>query len=135
MKIEFNLLDEKEVAKVKEILGMSKAIETPKPVVQAPVNPAPTPPVAPTPEPVVQTPVTPEPVAPPVEPAPVADPNCPITDANTLVKYVMESFQALGAEKGAGIQAILAEYGYTHMNQVTPENYVGFYQKVEALKV
>jgi hypothetical protein len=60
---------------------------------------------------------------------------CPIIDQASLVKYVMESFQALGAVKGAGIQTVLGEFGYTHMNQVTAENYAGFHAKVEALKV
>lgn len=72
-------------------------------------------------------------VIPQPAPQPVV-PNCPITDNNSLVTYVMQSYQAMGAEKGAAIQTILNQLGYSNINDVKPEHYAQIYTGIEGLK-
>lgn len=102
-------------------------------VQQAVAQSVPEQPATPQPAPVQQPVVTPE-VAQPATPSPAADPNCPIVDGQSLTKYVMESYQAMGAEKGAQIQNIMASLGYGNINDVKPEHYASLYQQVEQLK-
>ena len=66
------------------------------------------------------------------QPAPVT--NCPITDTQALVQYVMATYQQLGAEKGAGIQTVLTNYGYANINDVKPEHYGAIWQDIETMK-
>lgn len=66
-------------------------------------------------------------------PAPAAA-AAPFTDAQGLMAYTMAAYQALGAEKGARIMAILQQWGYGNLNEVKPEQYAQFYSGVEALK-
>ena len=114
-------------------------------------NVAPAAPVAPAPAPVVQAaPVvvsvvdTPAPAAPAmpappafVAPAPVAAPvsaGAPFSDGKGLIDYVMASYKALGAAKGAHIQNVLTGLGYQNINDVKPEHYGALFAGVEALK-
>ena len=98
----------------------------PAPVVAAPVMPA---------LPVFQAPV---PVATPV-PAPVVAPvqaltPSPFADKNAMMDFVMTSYRALGAEKGAKIQDVLTTIGYKNINDVPVEKWADLKAGVEALK-
>lgn len=98
----------------------------PAPVVAAPVMPA---------LPVFQAPV---PVVTPV-PAPVVAPvqaltPSPFADKNAMMDFVMTSYRALGAEKGAKIQDVLTTIGYKNINDVPVEKWADLKAGVEALK-
>ena len=98
----------------------------PAPVVVAPVMPA---------LPVFQAPV---PVATPV-PAPVVAPvqaltPSPFADKNAMMDFVMTSYRALGAEKGAKIQDVLTTIGYKNINDVDPAQWGALKSGIEALK-
>jgi len=106
-------------------------------------NVAPAAPVAPAPAPVVQAapvvaaPAMPAPpafVAPAPAPAPVAAGSAPFSDGKGLIDYVMASYKALGAAKGANIQSVLVNLGYQNINDVKPEHYGALFAGVEALK-
>ena len=103
--------------------------------------PAPTAPVMPVDTPQAQAmpgPTPPMPAPPALTPAPTPAPTptaaVPFNDGTTLVAYVMEAYQALGAEKGAQIQGVLGALGYSNINDVKPEHYASLFQGVEALK-
>lgn len=102
-------------------------------------------PVAPTPAPVVQAapapvaPAAPAMPAPPafIAPIPVAAPaatGAPFNDPKGLIDYVMTSYKALGAAKGANIQGVLVNLGYQNINDVKPEHYGQLFAGIEALK-
>ena len=93
----------------------------------APVTVAPEVPVAP---PVVVTP------APAVEVAPAAPaaPAAPFSDVSGMIQYVMGAYKALGAQKGAEIQAVLTNLGYQNINEVKPEHFGALFAGIEALK-
>lgn len=98
----------------------------PAPVVAAPVMPA---------LPVFQAPV---PVATPV-PAPVVAPvqaptPSPFADKNAMMDFVMTSYRALGAEKGAKIQDVLTTIGYKNINDVPVEKWADLKAGIEGLK-
>ena len=99
----------------------------PAPVaVAAPVMPA---------LPVFQAPV---PVVTPA-PAPVAAPvqaptPSPFADKNAMMDFVMTSYRALGAEKGAKIQDVLTTIGYKNINDVPVEKWADLKAGVEGLK-
>ena len=98
----------------------------PVPVVAAPVMPA---------LPVFQAPV---PVATPV-PAPVVAPvqaptPSPFADKNAMMDFVMTSYRALGAEKGAKIQDVLTTIGYKNINDVPVEKWADLKAGIEGLK-
>jgi len=104
-------------------------------------TPAPTPPttevgnVIPAP-----TPAAPEQVTLPLvnassEPVAASPSSCPITTQAELVKYVMESYKALGPVKGNMIQGVLASVGSVNINGVSPDKYATIYSGIEALKV
>jgi hypothetical protein len=68
---------------------------------------------------------------------PVAAPvqaGVPFTDAKGLLDYVMGSYKAMGAAKGAGIQGVLTSLGLANINDVKPEQYAALYAGVESLK-
>jgi len=70
-----------------------------------------------------------------VAPAPVATVvGAPFTDGKGLIDYVMASYKALGAAKGAQIQNVLVGLGYQNINDVKPEHYGQLFAGVEALK-
>ena len=105
-------------------------------------------PVAPAPAPVVQA--APAPVAAPapampappafVNPAPYVPMDAPVAagapfaDPKGLIDYVMTSYKALGATKGAQIQGVLVSLGYQNINDVKPEDYRLLFTGIEALK-
>lgn len=105
-------------------------------------NVAPAAPVALAPAPVVQAapvvaaPAMPAPpafVTPAPAPAPVAG-GASFSDGKGLIDYVMASYKALGAAKGANIQNVLTGLGYQNINDVKPEHYGALFAGVEALK-
>lgn len=70
-----------------------------------------------------------------VAPTPaVAAPTAPFSDPKGLIDYVMSSYKALGAQKGAQIQQVLVGLGYQNINDVKPEHYGALFAGVEALK-
>lgn len=58
----------------------------------------------------------------------------PFSDTKGLMDYVMASYTALGAEKGAKIQDVMVGLGYQHINDIKAEHYGALFEKVEALK-
>ena len=58
----------------------------------------------------------------------------PFTDGKGLIEYVMNSYKALGPQKGAQIQGVLTGLGYQNINDIKPEHYGQLYAGVEALK-
>lgn len=93
-------------------------------------------PVVAAPAPVVAAPAMPAPpafMAAPVVAAPVAA-GAPFSDGKGLIDYVMASYKALGAAKGANIQGVLTGMGYQNINDVKPEHYAALFAGVEALK-
>ena len=72
-------------------------------------------------------------------PAPVAVPvqaptPSPFADKNAMMDFVMTSYRALGAEKGAKIQDVLTSIGYKNINDVPVEKWADLKAGVEALK-
>ena len=60
--------------------------------------------------------------------------DAPFNDPKGLIDYVMNSYKALGAAKGAQIQSVLTGLGYQNINDVKPEHYGALFAGVEALK-
>jgi len=107
----------------------------PAPVVQAaPVVTAPLAQPAPVAAPAMPAPPTFVAPAPVTAPAPQATGGAPFTDGKGLIDYVMASYKALGAAKGAQIQGVLVGLGYQNINDVKPEHYGQLFAGVEALK-
>jgi len=90
--------------------------------------PVPAPAAVQQPEPVA----TPAPAAPPVPP-PAAS-SAPFTDTAGLIKYVTETYKALGPEKGMHIQAIMQQFGYDNINAIPVEKFGEFHTAIEQLK-
>lgn len=104
------------------------------PVVAAPA-PIPTPtPVAPVIAPVASIPVPPPVVTAPVVAPPVPSGVVPFVDQKGMIKYVMDTYKALGASRGADIQAVLTGIGTANINEVKPEHYAALFAGIEALK-
>ena len=105
------------------------------PVVAAPVVAAPVMPAAPFP--VAATPVVP--VVVPVVAAPVApvvvSPSSPavFSSKEEMTQFVINSYRALGAEKGAMIQGVLTAMGYANINDVDPARWGELKTGIEAL--
>lgn len=59
----------------------------------------------------------------------------PFSDPKGLLAYVIASYNALGAQKGAGIQQVLVANGYQNINDVQADHYAALYAGIEALKV
>ena len=114
-------------------LGSAPVILDERPT-QAPAAPFPqagTVPTQATPAPVAAAPATP----PAAAPAAAASPsNAPFTDAKGLTEYVMKTYGELGAQKGARIQNVLNDIGYSNINEVKPEDYGRLYAGIEGLK-
>lgn len=108
----------------------------PAPVVATPAPVAAPAPVVATPAPVAaQMPPPPVFTAPAQSaPAHVAT-SAPFSDPKGLLAYVIASYNALGAQKGAGIQQVLVANGYQNINDVQPDHYAALYAGIEALKV
>lgn len=103
----------------------------------APTVPAPAAPFAP---PVAQATIAPAPAMPapptfappaPAAPAPVVS---PFADQQGLIAYATQAYHALGAEKGAGIQNVMAQMGVGSLTDIKPEQYAQFVAGVEALR-
>lgn len=108
------------------------------PAASAPVDVAPAP--QPTPAPVVTAPAMPAPpsFAAAPTPAPAAPvltgPAAPFNTPQGLMEYTMNSYKAMGPEKGAKIQQVLTSLGHANINDIKPEQYGQFYAGVEAIK-
>lgn len=129
---------EKVASVVVPVAAVAPVIPKPAPVAAAPVA-APVivaPVIAPVVAPVsVAAPVMP---APPSFAAPVVTPvvsgTAPFSDPKGLIDFVMTSYKALGAVKGAGIQGVLTGLGYQNINDVNPAHYGALFTGIEALK-
>lgn len=134
-------LENKIEALTAAVVALTAKLESSNVAPAAPVAPAPAPvvevtPVVVAPAPVVSAPAMPAPpafVAPAPAPAPVAG-GAPFSDGKGLIDYVMASYKALGAAKGANIQGVLVSLGYQNINDVKPEHYGALFAGVEALK-
>lgn len=109
-------------------------------VVPAPATPAPV--IQPVPVQPVPAQAAPVPVAPTMPPlptfaAPPAQPvaSVPFNDPKGMIDYVMTAYKALGPQKGAEIQGVLASIGVTNINDVKPEQYQALFNGIEMLKV
>ena len=113
------------------ITAPAQPVPVPVPVVAAPVMPA-LPvftPAAPTPTAPVMAIPTPVAVA---APTPVSA--SPFSDKNAMMDFVMTSYRALGAEKGAKIQDVLTTIGYKNINDVPVEKWADLKAGIEGLK-
>lgn len=110
--------------------------QTVNPVVSVTPSPAAqtTPAAVPTQESIAPVVVPSAPATPAAVPA-MAVPAAPFTTQQEMVQYIMAAYTELGPEKGAGIQNILSNLGYSNINDVIPEHYSSLYSGVESLKV
>jgi hypothetical protein len=143
-------LENKIEALTAAVVALTAKLESSNVAAPAPVAPAPAPVVQAAPvvtAPLAQAAPVAAPVmpAPPIFVAPAANPlptatattttsNAPFTDGKGLIDYVMASYKALGAAKGAQIQGVLVGLGYQNINDVKPEHYGQLFAGVEALK-
>jgi len=120
-------------SKKAEKVEPAPVVAAPLPVIEPVAAPAP---VVATPAPVAaQMPPPPVFYAPAQSaPAHVAT-SAPFSDPKGLLAYVIASYNALGAQKGAGIQQVLVANGYQNINDVQPDHYAALYAGIEALKV
>ena len=95
--------------------------------VAAPVVAAPAMPVAPFPMPAAPVAVAPV-VATPVAPVATA-----FSSKEEMTQFVINSYRALGAEKGALIQGVLTAMGYANINDVDPARWGELKTGIEAL--
>lgn len=142
MSLENNLAS---IAKSLELIAAALTQKNANPTpITAPAQPVPVP-VAAVPAPVVAAPVMPAlpvfqapvPVATPVPApvvAPVQAPTPPFADKNAMMDWIMTSYRALGAEKGAKIQDVLTTIGYKNINDVPVEKWDDLKAGVEGLK-
>lgn len=112
-----------------------KKVVSPEAAPAAPVTVAP-----------IASPVAPPAFVPPAPPAPPAMPpipsfaapvapqqGVPFTDGASLLKWVMEQYKALGPVKGAQIQKVINDLGYSNVNDIKPAHYADFHARVVAL--
>jgi hypothetical protein len=132
---------EKVASVVAPVAAVAVKVESPKPapIPVAPVMVTPAPVVIAAPAPVAVSPSSaPVMPAPPVFTAPVVAPvvpgTAPFSDPKGLIDFVMTSYKALGAAKGAGIQGVLSGLGYQNINDVNPAHYGALFIGIEALK-
>jgi hypothetical protein len=131
------------VTKATPVAAPVQVTETATPAVvetaAAPVVETITPPVVgnATPPVAVVTPIAPAPAPAPVFVAvaatPAAAPTVPFTDHPGLLKWIMDSYQKLGAEKGAQIQTVLGSIGVRNINDVKPDQWAALVAGVSAL--
>jgi len=122
---------------------IASALSSSKPTKAAKDTPAPVSIQAPVAAPVVAAPAMPAapfpmPVASPVAVAPVvATPVAPVATAfsskEEMTQFVINSYRALGAEKGALIQGVLTAMGYANINDVDPARWGELKAGIEAL--
>lgn len=113
------------------VASATPAILTPAPVVQAA---PPVPEVQPPPPPVPAPGMPPLPTFAQSPPAPAATGICPFNDGKGLIEYVMNTYKALGPQKGALIQGVLVSLGYQNINDVKSDHYQALFSGIEALK-
>ena len=141
MSLENNLAS---IAKSLELIATALTAKNANPTpITAPAQPVPVP-AQPAPTgvnpfaPVVVAPVMPAlPVATPVPApvvAPVQAPTPPFADKNAMMDWIMTSYRALGAEKGAKIQDVLTTIGYKNINDVPVEKWADLKAGIEGLK-
>lgn len=116
------------LAKFSAPTGFVAAVPAPAPVV-APA-PAPAPVAAPSPAPVAVMPPPPFEM-PAAAPAPTG---APFSDKAGMTAYVIASYNALGPQKGAAIQAVISSLGHANINEIKPEQYGQLFSMVEGLK-
>ena len=118
-------------------------VPVPEPVVTVSAVAVPAAPVVPVmPAAPVFTPAAPTPTAPvmatPVAPVVVAAPTpaleSPFKDKSAMMDFVMSSYRALGAEKGAKIQDVLTAMGYANINDVPADKWVMLKSGIESLR-
>ena len=120
----------------KDVKDTPVAVQAPVPApVVAPVMPAAPFPVAATPVVPVVVPVVaaPAPVVAPVVAAPVATSPTAFSSKEEMTQFVINSYRALGAEKGAMIQGVLTAMGYANINDVDPARWGELKTGIEAL--
>ena len=130
MSLENNLAS---IAKSLELIAAALTQKNANPTpITAPAQPVSVP-VAAVPAPVVAAPVMPAlPVFTPAAPTPAVA--SPFSDKNAMMDFVMTSYRALGAEKGAKIQDVLTTIGYKNINDVPVEKWADLKAGIEALK-
>jgi len=130
-------LESKIEALTAAVVALTAKMESSTVPAPAPVAPVPAPVVQAAPAPVAAAPAMPVPPA-FVNPAPYvpmdAPTGAPFNDPKGLIDYVMNSYKALGAAKGAQIQNVLTGLGYQNINDVKPEHYGALFTGVESLK-
>ena len=82
----------------------------------------------------VFTPAAPTPTVTAVSAAPTPALESPFKDKSAMMDFVMSSYRALGAEKGAKIQDVLTAMGYQNINDVPADKWVMLKSGIEALK-
>ena len=113
----------------KEVKDTPVAVQAPVPVpVIAPVVAAPVMPAAPFP---VVAPVVAAPA--PVVAAPVVSTPAVFASKEEMTQFVINSYRALGAEKGALIQGVLTAMGYANINDVDPARWGELKAGIEGL--
>lgn len=128
-------LENKIEALTAAVLALTAKLESSNVAPAAPVAPAPAPVVEAAPVPVVSSMPAPPAFVNPAPYVPMAAPaGAPFSDGKGLIDYVMASYKALGAAKGANIQSVLVSLGYQNINDVKPEHYGALFAGVEALK-
>lgn len=134
-----------------------------KAVTNAPISQAPIPapvqvaaPVVPVPEPVVTVSAVAVPASAPVVPVMPAAPTFEVTpspssmvamaavanappvavfkDKSAMMDWIMSTYRALGAEKGAKIQDVLTAMGFANINDVPADKWVQLKAGIESLK-
>lgn len=137
---------ESDLSRIATALELIAAALSAKPVKAAKDTPAPVAVQAPVPTPVV-TPVVAAPVMPaapfpvaatpvavvPVVAAPVAPVATAFSSKEEMTQFVINSYRALGAEKGALIQGVLTSMGYANINDVDPARWGELKAGIEAL--
>lgn len=141
MSLENNLAS---IAKSLELIAAALTQKNANPTpITAPAQPVPVPAVAAPVMPAlpVFTPAAPTPTAPVMAiptPVAVAAPTpvsaSPFSDKNAMMDFVMTSYRAMGAEKGAKIQDVLTAIGYKNINDVDPAHWGALKSGIEALK-
>lgn len=61
-------------------------------------------------------------------------PACPFNDFKGMVTYVTQVYNAIGAARGAEMQAEILAMGHQHINDVPVSDYPELYRRVEKLK-
>ena len=66
--------------------------------------------------------------------APMTATTAPFDSKQSMMDYVLATYKALGAEKGAKIQNVLVSMGYNNINDVPSEKWADMKVGIEALK-